>query len=235
MSRIKLKKRHIKIKLKDKIVITIICIIISVICVFNIFNKRVEPLFMEYAEIEVEKLIVAVVNTSVNNEVSKDPNMDNLFKDSSYTLNSKVLNNLLYNSLKSVKENLKYLEKGEVNRLNIYNNIYEDIDKEKLRKGIIFEVPSGIIFNNRMLENVFPKIPIKLEVLGSIAADIDTNIEEYGINSALFRIDLNIHANVKILLPFTSKSKKIDTKIPIVVKLVEGDVPSYYFKSPKVN
>lgn len=235
MSRIKLKKRHIKIKLKDKIVITIICIIISVICVFNIFNKRVEPLFMEYAEIEVEKLIVAVVNTSVNNEVSKDPNMDNLFKDSSYTLNSKVLNNLLYNSLKSVKENLKYLEKGEVNRLNISNNIYEDIDKEKLRKGIIFEVPSGIIFNNRMLENVFPKIPIKLEVLGSIAADIDTNIEEYGINSALFRIDLNIHANVKILLPFTSKSKKIDTKIPIVVKLVEGDVPSYYFKSPKVN
>lgn len=235
MSRIKLKKRHIKIKLKDKIVITIICIIISVICVFNIFNKRVEPLFMEYAEIEVEKLIVAVVNTSVNNEVSKDPNMDNLFKDSSYTLNSKVLNNLLYNSLKSVKENLKYLEKGEVNRLNISNNIYEDIDKEKLKKGIIFEVPSGIIFNNRMLENVFPKIPIKLEVLGSIAADIDTNIEEYGINSALFRIDLNIHANVKILLPFTSKSKKIDTKIPIVVKLVEGDVPSYYFKSPKVN
>lgn len=209
-------------------------LIISVFYILKIFNERAKPLFMEYSSVEVEKLVTLVVNSTVNDIISKDTNMDNIFTDDN-NINNKALNSITYNSLKYVKLNLKYLEEGQVEKLTINKNIFDDYNMKKLKKGIVYELPSGVIFNNSIISNVFPKIPVKLNVIGSLAADIDTSVEEYGINSALFKVDLNIHMTVKILLPFTSKNTKINTKIPIVIKIIEGKVPSLYLDKNLTN
>ena len=73
-----------------------------------------------------------------------------------------------------------------------------------------------------------PKIPIKLELIGNIICYIKTDIKNYGINDALITIYIDVVAEEKILLPFSSTTTKIETKIPIVMKLIEGDIPSYY-------
>ncbi len=233
MKRIR-KKYRLNIKLKDKLLIILVLLVVSIIYVFKIFNERAKPLFMEYSTVEVEKLVTLVVNSTVNDIISKDKNMDNIFT-SENNINNKALNSITYNSLKYVKLNLKYLEEGKIDKLTINKNIFDDYNIKKLKKGIVYELPSGVIFNNPITMNVLPKIPVKLNIIGSLAADIDTSIEEYGINSALFKVDLNIHMTVKILLPFTSKDTKIDTKIPIVIKIIEGKVPSLYLDKNLVN
>ena len=63
---------------------------------------------------------------------------------------------------------------------------------EKLKSGIIYQVPTGIIFNNGLLSNIGPKIPVKLSLIGDVTIDIKTTIKDYGINNAVIQVSINV-------------------------------------------
>ena len=68
-----------------------------------------------------------------------------------------------------------------------------------------------------------------MNLLGNIFCKLNTDLESYGINNALIKININIEAEVKILMPFEYSITKINVDVPIVMKMLEGNVPSYYF------
>ncbi len=233
MKRMHLKKRKIK---KNRginyILLVLILIIISVIYIFKVFNDKALPQLLSYSEIETKKIVSSVINSTVIKEISNNIKPDDLFitiKDNnnnikSIDFNSSAVTNLLYQTSLSVEQNLKYLENGEVDKLNLSN-----LSNDKLKKGIIYELPSGIIFNNAILNNIFPKIPVKIDLIGNIFCKLNTEVNDYGINNALIKVNINVEVEIKILLPFVSNNSKISVDIPIIMKLVEGNVPSYYF------
>ena len=90
-------------------------------------------------------------------------------------------------------------------------------------------MPSGIIFNNVILNNILPKIPVKINLIGNIFCKLNTDVEDYGINNALIKVNINIEVEMKILLTFVSSNSKINVDVPIIMKIMEGNVPSYYF------
>lgn len=238
MKRMHLKKvRNKKVKLINKIIIILILLIITVIYIFKIFNEKALPQLISYSELETTKIVSSIINNTITEDVAKNINMEDLFitiKDSngnikSIDFNSSKVNNILADTTRSVEQNLKYLESGNIDKLNLNNNILSNYDLEKFKKGIIYELPSGIIFDNILLRNILPKIPIKINLIGNVFSEIYTDIESYGINNALIKININVEAEVKILLPFVSSREKIETNIPVVMKLIEGNVPSYYF------
>lgn len=235
MKRMHLKRyRNKKNKVINKIIIVGILLIICIIYIFNIFNKKALPELMSYAEIETKKIVSSIINTTVIEEISNTTNTEQLFittKDNegnieSIDFNSSEVNKILSNASKAVEQNLKYLESGEVDKLDL-SNLY--FNEEKLKKGIIYELPSGIIFNNVLLNNIFPKIPIKMNLIGNIFCKLNTDLESYGINNALMKININIEVEVKIIMPFEYSITKINVDVPIIMKMIEGNVPSYYF------
>ena len=212
--------------------VTFIFIIILSLILINILNKKALPLFNKYSKLETKKIISSVVNSSVTNYVKDNIDTNNLLittKDNSGNIksidfNTKEVNRILTGTSKIVEENLRYLENGKLDKLGINTNI----SNSRLNKGVVFELPSGIIFNNNIMSNIMPKIPIKLELVGNIICYINTDIKNYGINSALITINIAVVAEEKILLPFSNTTTKVKTNIPIVMKLIEGDIPSYY-------
>lgn len=231
--RMRLKKyRNKKNSIINKILFIFILLIISIVYIFKIFNDKALPQFISYSEIETKKIVSNIISNTITEEITNNINIDDLFitlKDSngdiqSIDFNSSEVNKILVNSSKSVEQNLKYLEKGEVDKLNLSN--YEN---EKLKNGIIYELPSGIIFNNTLLNNILPKIPIKMSLIGNVLAKLTTSLDSYGINNALIKLNINIEAEVKILMPFVSSNTKLNVDVPILMKIMEGNVPSYYF------
>ena len=231
--RMKLKKyRKKKKKISNKILFIIILLIFSIIYIFKIFNQKALPQFISYSEIETKKIVSNIISNTITEEITNNINMDDLFiilRDSngdiqSIDFNSSMVNKILVDSSKSVEQNLKYLEKGQIDKLNLsnYNN-------EKLKNGIIYELPSGIIFNNTLLNNILPKIPIKMNLIGNVLAKLTTSVDSYGINNALIKVNINIEAEVKILMPFVSSNTLLNVDVPIIIKILEGRVPSYYF------
>lgn len=236
MKRMYLKKKR-KNNISGLITIIFVLIMIFVIYLLKIFNDKAIPQFMSYSMIETKKIVSSVIDSTVMEETYKNTDLDNLFvttKDNDGNIrnidfNPTYVNQILVNTYKSVQRSLMYLEKGNVEKLNLYNYNLSTYKNNKLKKGVIYELPSGIIFNNVILNNLFPKIPVKIDLIGNIFCRLDTDIKSYGINNALITVNVVVEVEIKILLPFISENTKIVESIPIIMKIVEGEIPSYYF------
>ena len=201
------KSRHINI-----IIILIVAIIISVYFVFKFFNSKSMNLFLEYSEIETKKIVTKILISSINDNVINSMDTDKLF------LITKQNNNI-----KSIDLNSKYINLV----LNEVSKISENTLNELENSKEVFKLPSGIMFNNGILSNVFPSIPIRLNIIGNVLCVLNTKVESYGINNALFKLNIDVSVDVKILLPFVSKNTTIIASVPIVIKLIEGEIPEY--------
>lgn len=223
-------------KKRNFIILIIIGIILGIISVFHYINKKVTPLFLDLAESETEKLATLIINDAVGKQVSEGLKTDTLFdinKDASGSItsidfNSATVNKLLTTITTSVELNLKYLEEGRVDLLNLPDSILVSYDEKDLKKGIIYKIPSGSIFNNTILSNIGPKIPVKLNLVGSITSNINTRTTNYGINNALIEVYVDLNVTLEVILPYTKRKTSVETSIPVALKMIQGSVPNFY-------
>ena len=102
-----------------------------------------------------------------------------------------------------------------------------DVLDKGLKKGIIYEVPIGVVFGNSFLVNVGPKVPVKIKYSGNVGLDVKTRVSQYGINSALIEVYIYVEVTQRTILPFSSKDIKLTSEIPVIMKVVKGSTPYY--------
>lgn len=222
-----------RIKFKEKIIIVIIIIIILTFIGLKILNTKVMPKLLEYAKIESDKIGTLIINDAVSKKIVEELNVDELFiitRDSnneiiSIDFNTVVVNKVLTTATHQIELNLKYLENNKIDSIDLPNNI---ILSGNQSSGIYFLLPSGIIFSNSLISNLGPKIPVKLNLVGSIISGISTKVTNYGINNALIELYLDLEVNLKVILPFVSDTVVVKTSVPIAIKMLKGKVPEYY-------
>lgn len=214
----------------NTLILLIVTIIITIFIVFNFIGKKLNPIIMNYAEKQAKKIAVLVIGNAIDDELGEKFKSDNLFvtNEQETNYNTYEINTILKEISINVKEYLIKLEKGELGDIGLSDNENINVNQEKLKNGIIYQVPSGIIFNNGLLANLGPKIPVKLSLIGDITTDIVTEIKEYGINNAIIEIGIKIIAEEQVILPFSTKQVSVETIVPISIKIINGKVPSYY-------
>ena len=105
----------------------------------------------------------------------------------------------------------------------------------KLKKGIIYEIPLAYSYNNVFLSNISPKIPVKIHMIGNVNSNIRTKVTDYGINNALLEVYLDIEIELQVILPLLSSNIINKSSIPIAIKMINGDIPKYYSSNEKNN
>ena len=225
-------------KKKNGLLITI-AILISVMTMtflfINYYSKKALPIILSYAEAETKKLTILVINKAVTKQIN-NMDTDELFdidynKDGEITLidfNSKKKSKILSTMTSLVELNLRAVEEGKIDMLELPDNSLSDYNMNLLEKGIIVEVPLGIITNSSLLYNIGPKIPVKLSLVGDVVTGFSSEVVEYGINNALLKLMIDIKVDTKIILPIVSDQITIDCSIPIAMKVIQGKIPSYY-------
>ena len=123
--------------------------------------------------------------------------------------------------------NLKMIEEGNIEMVDIFDN--SEYDVSKLKKGIIYEIPMGAVTKSSLIANLGPKIPVRMHIIGDVVSNLETNVKEYGINNALIEIGVSVSVNSLVNLPFVSKKITVSTVIPLSLKLIQGNIPSYYY------
>ena len=169
---------------------------------------------LDYAKIESKKKGIVIVSEGVSDEVVKileNNNIFNIEKDDNGNIE------LIDYDTKTVNEILSVSSKKVVNNFN------KELSKNK---GIIAYIPMGIATNNLFLENLGPKVPVKLVLDGNVVTSLKTDIKQYGINSALLKISVRIEAYLKVLVPLRGDQIKVVNEVPIVVKMVQGNIAS---------
>lgn len=233
-------KMSIRKKKKNNLILKlIVIIIISVICAFMLikyFSKNISPFFMSYAEDEIRRITNLVVNYSINDdtfeELSDDKIFDIIRNDSGeiqlISYNAKNVNVLLNSIAIMIQNNLRAIEAGDIDFLDLKGSFLSEYDSSLLRDGIICEIPFGAFFKNNLLSNIGPKIPVKFNILGEVDTFIKTDIKEYGINNAFLNVSIEVVVNVRVNLPFVSNKISISSVVPISMKVIQGNIPDFY-------
>ena len=230
------RKRIGRIKKKNLFFILLLVTIISIFSLLFYISKKIEPILLETAELEVNKFSTIIVNKAISQVLEDKINADNIFEMSknkndeiqTIDFNPVIVNQILSVATTVVQSNLKLLESGELESIGVYDM---DLSKNRindLEKGIIMRIPMGVVSNNSLFSNLGPKIPIRLHYLGDVNSNITTNITQYGINNAMIEVGIHIEMTAQIILPLMTKKKVLDYNIPVVIKIVQGIVPSYY-------
>lgn len=214
--------------MKKKISLLLVIIFIILIISFFIVNyidKKISPIIMDYSKSEIKKIASIIINRSIRDNLLDDGILDELFivgKDNneitSVTLDSVIVNKITNRISDACEDNLRLIEKGEYNKLRDEFNLGKEY----------FLVPSGVIFTNSILSNIGPKIPINLKIIGNVTSGIKADVKEYGINNSLITISVEISVELMVILPLSSDYVSITNYVPIMVKLVQGEVPDIY-------
>ncbi len=229
------KMRLKKVKPINLIIFVILLLIIAVVLSFKFINKKIAPKMFSYASLEVKKISSIIINQAVAKHITEKVSADELFKITSdasgeiksIDFNTAIINKFLTDTTESIQMNLKNIERGNVEDLEFIDSL-NDYNIKELKKGIVYQISSGIIFGNPLIANIGPKIPVKLSLVGDATSSVSTEVTNYGINNALIQVYVNLKISEQIMIPFFSEMVDIDVKVPVSMKLVTGTVPDYY-------
>ncbi len=208
-----------------KLLIIIALVLIFAIIILKLLNNKVMPIYMNYATSEMKSLVTTVINKSLNEDLiaNFDTNSffiiesDNNTNTTMVDFDPLVLNRFISDISDIIYNNLKLISEGDTATLKKYN-VSESI----------FYIPSGLAFNSVGLNNLGPKIPIKMELISSVNPKVETKVTEYGINNSLIEVFVSVVVDIKMVLPMSSNNMQVSVLVPVSVKLIQGMVPDYY-------
>ena len=172
-------KYHKRRKLSNYLVLIFIIIILSLISTYYIikyFSNAIKDNALVYGEAEVRKFITIIINSAVNEDDKKKINIDELMditKNSNdeiqlITYDSNNVLTILNNITDNIQKKLSLVEEGKLDSMDL--PVY--YDKDKLKNGVIYEIPVGLITNNIFLSNLGAKIPVKYKMIGDVCSNI---------------------------------------------------------------
>lgn len=239
--RLKKKLKYVRTRKRwtksQKLIVSFFLVVFGICLLFSYVNRKVTPILTQYAETEIKKLSNLIINRAISKQMTEELNFDNLFlidKNSAGEINTidfnpTIVNKVLSTCTATVQLNLKYVEQGKLDQIDIPSALLTEYKNDKVKEGVIYEIPSGVVFGNTLLANLGPKIPVRLNLVGDIESNIHTKITDYGINNALVEVFVTMRVNEQVILPFSSKVIGVETDIPVAIKLISGKIPDSYF------
>lgn len=205
------KKRFFK-----KNIILIFFLMISIFYSFHILGKNLNHYYLEYSENEASRIITNSISEAVNERVLKQ-----------------IKNESLYTIVRNKNDEIEMIDYNSY-LINIFlrdvtNNVTKYLaEEEEKSNNASFYIPMGSIFQNPLLNNRGPKIPVRMELVGSVLTGVNSKVTNYGINNSLIEIFVHIEVNERVILPVTAKNITIVNDIPISYRIIKGKIPSYY-------
>ena len=223
-------------KLKNIILFIFIIGIIFALILIKYFSNKIEPSLTKYVESETKRIITIIINNSIRTQISKQIDSNSILiteKDDDQNITTIDFDTQNVNKISSIitstiEKNLKLVENGNIDESNIDLNEVSDIDYQQLKDGIVYYIPVGNINGSFLINNIYPEIPIKFTMSGDVVSNIESEIKEYGINNALIEVKAKVSVSMIISMPFVTKENSVQTSIPLIMKIIQGNIPDYY-------
>lgn len=193
---------------------------------------------MDIAELKTIEFATRTINSAVKSteDISFDDlveiNYDNNGNVSTLGWNSEAVNRALRSATERAEYFLYGMNKGEqidVDDPNLEPIQFGDSVGDLAAKDpTVVEIPLGQATRNTVLANLGPKIPVHFEIVGSLRSDVLHEVKEFGVNAALFEIYIPVTVNIQIVIPFSTTTQEVSTRVFIDSRVIMGDVPEFY-------
>ena len=216
----KYKKKTFGTYLSRELIMIIIAFIMALITI-NLVYKKFNATIMPIAESKARKYLTEIINNATNN-IKFDSDLFTIEKNSNNEIKMITYNS--YEARKLVNQITYNIEDS----FNEMESVFDGHDK-----FIVDEIPLGAIFKNPLIRNFGPKIQIRIDIVGDVLSELETEVKPYGINNALVEVRVKLNANARVILPITSKEISVINVIPISINIVNGSIPEAYIATYK--
>ena len=237
----KYKRHRTPPSIRQLMFFTTILFVIATMVSIVIVNKGIKPVLLDIAETKNTQYATMAMGIAVNKKLNEDLEVEDLIEFqydesgqvTSYRINAAMENKVQRNIRYRVENYLDQLEDGIVPDSSAPLDV--DIEAEEQtsieavqKKSNLIEIPLGQVLNLPLLANLGPKIPVNLELIGFVNTEVETKITNVSINTVHIEPVVYIEVEIRTIIPFGSKTARIDQKIPIGSGGFSGDVPLYY-------
>lgn len=238
MRRGSLYRNRIYFERKHLLLITTILFLIIIILSLWIIDRGIRPALMDIAELKTIEFATRTINEAVKS--TENMSFEDLI-DIQFDSNGNVATlgwnyDAVNKALRNATERAEYylyglnqeqsleIDDPDVNPLQFSDSVRDLPAKDPT----IVEIPLGQATGNTILANLGPKIPVHFEIIGSIQTDVLHEVKEFGVNAALFEIYIPVTVNIQIVIPFSTMTREVSTRVFIDSRVIMGDVPEFY-------
>ncbi|ERJ13366.1 sporulation protein YunB [Haloplasma contractile] len=198
---------------------TLLFTIVLFVLLFQLTRLYFKPPVLTYAKHKSTFYATLIINNAIRDEVVKNIDMEKIVvvdnktggDVSSIIINTYEVNNILAKMTDEIQRQLIIIENDPSNELHS------------------IDIPLGVILNHGSIDNVGPKINVKLHTIGSVHTDIVSSVKPYGINNTLIEIILKTEVRFQVMIPFQQDEILVTTRTPLLIKVIQGEVPRYYY------
>lgn len=214
------------------IIIFTVCVLLSIV----VIDRGIRPILMEIAKEKTNEFATRAINRAVRFTEEYDfmdiANIvyDNNGKVAAYSVDPGAISEITRNATQRIEDYFHRLNRGEP-IFHDEDEMFEYTDgvEERLFEDpTLVEIPLGQVTGNTVLANLGPRIPINLEVIGTVRTNITREQTEFGINGVWISFYLNVEADVQVIIPFTSEVTTVTAQIYIDGGALMGEVPDFY-------
>lgn len=200
-----------KIKIYAFLFLIIIIISFSLMFIGGYFSERVDVYMKSKSENYCANLVSDLLKEEVINIIDTDKIVRVNYKSENVVSSISVDTKMVNAFLKSVNEKL-----------------VESVDNIE---NANISIPMGIILGDTLFGNIGPNFDIDIVMLSSFKADVYTSLKEYGINSSLFELYVSVSFTINTMIPLNSDLSEINVSVPLVIEIINGEVPRYYYNT----
>ena len=224
-----LKKYHGKIFTKI-IFVTIIFVVLFTIFLLNKFTSSLNHSLTRISTNEITKVTYRFITDKLNSSIFNHTNLEDIL-----VLEKNDNGEILY-----VDFNLEqaYLVLDQVSSIltNSFDELesgdvevaYLDSDLSHELGSMVLSIPIGNSFQNLYFYNLGPRIPVRINFVGSVLTNLKTKVTDYGLNNALAELFVYIEFKTQIMSPFQVEEITLEYDAVIASMMIEGEVPQFY-------
>lgn len=220
--KMKLKKRPNMIPLIFFIITMII--FLAVFFLRNYSNKATDKI-IEITKFNLDKYTSDIVLMKLNKDFINEDAQKELIKitknkdDEIIALDYDL--NKTYIVLNEFVERLN----NNIQNFNEFKNFDSNFKTEK--NSLIVSYPFGIYSDNIFVNNLGPRIPVKINLINNLSTNIKTKVTNYGINSLLLEMYIVVELKHEIV---ASKIYEVQSSYELLIssKILQGSIPNYF-------
>jgi sporulation protein YunB len=187
---------------------------------YLIVERNLEPALKGIADTYVKQIATLTINDAVSKKIAEDMSETKKFIEVEKDANGRVTL-ITFDHAKQARVVTQVTQRA--------NEELMKLSKEPIK------IPMGQALDSNIFAQLGPDVPITLVPMGAAKADVEVKMEESGINVVTLTVILKIEADVRIVIPFTSKEAVVSTELPIESIVLPGEVPNVYFKNGDGN
>lgn len=114
---------------------------------------------------------------------------------------------------------------NNIQNFNEFKNFDSNFKTEK--NSLIVSYPFGIYSDNIFVNNLGPRIPVKINLINNLSTNIKTKVTNYGINSLLLEMYIVVELKHEIV---ASKIYEVQSSYELLIssKILQGSIPNYF-------